>query len=165
MYANGFAMNSNRLEIVLTDYMINHLTEDEIKAIIYHEIGHFHFNHIKKRFKLKIILFLVYLILALFFYIMNIRIYFIPVIVVLCYVSLFTNSKIYRKQESEADGFMIQNNITAEIAGHALIKLQEINYMKDYSNIKEKVQTHPSFKNRLDNLRKFEDNLTKSNII
>jgi len=157
VYGNAFIYKSNKINIVVSDYLIESLTKEELKAILYHEIGHLKLNHLKKRSRYELLTYFIYISVTVLVSLSSLTYKSLTVLLsltVISFILFIYKMNIFRNQESEADLYCIQNGVKLEDMISALVKLQELNFMIDFTDSQEKIQTHPSFKNRIDFLNK-----------
>jgi len=170
-FANLFAAGLFKQKLLVTSYALENLKEEEIKAAVVHEIGHIKAKHGRKILFGWFVAILYYLSFVfglesiVKFFVPNFEFYrFIQIIIFLTGTVqfLFLPSFISRTAEIEADLFVLKSGIKREEYESALKTLYAINYIKgDISNALEKVQSHPSLKNRIKILAEAENKLKR----
>lgn len=161
-HANALVSGIKNKEVYVSDYLLENFTLDETKGIISHEIGHIKKRHILQRSLYNLALFII---VPLVGYGMNKfqdYYYDIPAftgIIVMVFIIVFyiflLRYFIYRKQEKEADLYVLELGIEKDVYVSALIKLSKLNHgMMKQNKIDEKFQTHPSIARRIDAILK-----------
>ncbi|AZT91259.1 hypothetical protein ELD05_11865 [Caldicellulosiruptor changbaiensis] len=143
----------------MISYALENLKEEELETIVIHEIGHIKRSHVQK--------ILLGWIICMFYYmafvfgldslvsllILNKAFFSIIRFLILLLGAIqfiFLISYISRGVEIEADLFVLKNGVNREIYENALKSIYALNYIKDdVSNSLEKIQSHPSLKNRI----------------
>jgi STE24 endopeptidase len=140
--------------LLLTDYMMNSMTPEEIEALVAHELGHLKKRHLWERALFATLwapLFLVfdglaarahlaplswpYLLIALILFLLYFR------------VSI---RAISRHQERQADRFVLEIGIESVTLVSALYKMARLNHIKLHQGmVAEQFQTHPSMARRI----------------
>ncbi|ADL50093.1 M48 family metalloprotease [Clostridium cellulovorans] len=150
-------------KIFISDYLIENMEVDELKAILAHEIGHIKKYHLWIKVTLLI---LAYPIFTFIGYMMDsVELYFSIKIPIPIGITFFVGclsiyfSIIYmffsRYQEYKADEYALKSGIEAEILISAFTKLAKLNNsLLKVDEKEERIQTHPSFNNRIERLRK-----------
>jgi len=170
-FANLFAAGLFKQKLLVTSYALENLKEEEIKAAVVHEIGHIKAKHGQKILFGWFVAILYYL--SFVFGLESIVKFFVPnfefyrSIQIIIFLTgtvqfLFLPSFISRTAEIEADLFVLKSGIKREEYESTLKTLYAINYIKgDISNALEKVQSHPSLKNRIKILAEAENKLKR----
>lgn len=170
-FANLFAAGIFKPQLLVTSYALENLREDELDAVLVHEIGHIKTKHVQKILFGWLIAILYYL--ALVFGLESLAGYFVSESKMLNFIRLailligaiqflFLPSYISRTAEIEADLFVLKSGVKKEVYENALKTLYAINYIKgDVSNALEKIQSHPSLKNRIKILAEAENKVEK----
>ena len=155
--ANAMITGIGEKYIYISDYLLNNESIEEIKAVIAHELGHVKYNHIRKR-----ILYLCFSIIVIistpflfetFYWWADSLIVFIVILCEFIILFLIINRSISRRQEKQADEFVLERGCNIEVYKSALLKLAQLNDTKVKKNkIDEKFETHPSIENRIKHL-------------
>lgn len=156
--ANALAVGTDERIIFVTSYLMNQFTIDEQKAVIAHELGHFKHNHLIKRsyYLMRGFLYelMIMIILTFIYQYTNIHFLFIvlfPLFILSIYYYFFKKAKLYQKQETEADSFMIQAGVNKEAIISMLQKLAQLNAIKEHDEgYNERFKYHPSIQKRID---------------
>ncbi|ABP66265.1 peptidase M48, Ste24p [Caldicellulosiruptor saccharolyticus DSM 8903] len=158
-FANLFAAGVFKPQLLITSYALENLKEDQLAAIMVHEIGHIKRNHVRKILLGWIIAVFYYL--AFVFGLESLTSYFVKsnvsfVLFILAILLVGTTqffmlvSYISRIAEIEADIFVLKSGVDKEIYENALKSIYALNYIKsDVSKPLEKIQSHPSLKKRI----------------
>ncbi|GAC41418.1 Zn-dependent protease [Paenibacillus popilliae ATCC 14706] len=168
-YANAAASGILAKKIFILDYLMKHLTVEEVKCVLAHEIGHIKKFHLEIKtacYLLSCIVFLFSLsqlnrlmhwlstqpINAEYAYlglILAITV-FIPLMLLLLYV----NRLISRMLELQADCYAIRSGINVEVYISMLNKLMELSHaQKEPNKLSSAFQTHPSFQKSIETVR------------
>ncbi|MEM7336190.1 MAG: M48 family metallopeptidase [Chloroflexota bacterium] len=158
--ANAWVYGYFRPKITMTSTLVNNLTQEEVLAVLGHEIGHVKMRHLLKNSLLSIgaLVFALWLMLDVLSpifsniaglefveFILVIGSYYFCVIVLPGFMS--------RKNEFEADEFASSHIPDARDMVQALIKIAQINNSRfEGKTIEEMMQTHPFFVNRISHL-------------
>jgi len=154
-----FAAGVFKPQLLITSYALENLKEDQLAAIMVHEIGHIKRNHVRKILLGWIIAVFYYL--AFVFGLESLTSYFVKsnvsfVLFILAILLVGTTqffmlvSYISRIAEIEADIFVLKSGVDKEIYENALKSIYALNYIKsDVSKPLEKIQSHPSLKKRI----------------
>lgn len=156
-HANALVTGLIRKDIIISDYLLDNLKIDEVKAILAHEIGHIKKHHLWIRTGLILGLFII---LGVMEYIMDTYIDFFTETTIWIGVGLFLviwfsyigfiSYFIKRIQERQADAYTIELGINPETNIRALYKITRLNRMvMKYGKFDEKLQTHPSTAKRI----------------
>ncbi|MEN4007405.1 MAG: M48 family metalloprotease [Methanobacterium sp.] len=145
-YANAIVVDDSKGRILISDYLIEHFTREELRAVLLHEIGHIKMQHLKKMAKSSLLPpYLKYVGWALFIG-LSVVIIILPedsiVSIILTYVmiimsifliigSIMDSSigifKTSRKHEKEADEYVIERGTEPQVYISALQKLYSLN--------------------------------------
>ncbi|MDN4601427.1 M48 family metalloprotease [Paenibacillus sp. F6_3S_P_1C] len=140
-----------KTNIFLSDYLMDHFSSEEIKAIVAHEIGHVKKRHLWYRLLYIWIAILLFYTLTKIMDIYSVSIFwgFVLLFICLAFVSLSALT-FWRVQEKQADQYVIYLGIEPEYLISALTKLGVLNDSPlKLSYLDEKFQTHPSLHNRI----------------
>ena len=152
--ANAMVYGLRRKSIMMSDYLIQNCTPEQIQAILAHEIGH------AKRYHLWIRLLLILLWVPTVMGVAQLGDRYAPeaptwvqittmVGLLLIYFG-FTLRYVYRVQERQADAYVIKLGLQPHVFISALFKLAKLNMMvMKFNKVDEKLQTHPSFARRI----------------
>ncbi|NLC54027.1 MAG: M48 family metalloprotease [Firmicutes bacterium] len=161
--ANALVVGVVKPKVFISDYFLENAEPSEVEAIVAHEVGHLKHKHLIKRL-LHIVagiceLFLVGFILEWYEnqtgqevnQYLGMAILLVPF---LLYISLGL-LKYYRKQENQADEFVLNIGIQPEVMISALLKLARLNHMvSKMRKLDERFQTHPSIARRIRQIEK-----------
>lgn len=148
--------------VFLTDYLLEHLTPDEIEAVFAHELGHLKHRHLLKQVAWIVLgfggqLLLVRLSLFMFDFIAALPAWlywslFVPVnFGVILLLVQFGLMRFWRRMEFEADAYAVELTQQPTIFLQALRKLIQLNDApEDLDTFNEMLSTHPNFKARAD---------------
>ncbi|WPX07726.1 M56 family metallopeptidase [Anaerocellum danielii] len=158
-FANLFAAGVFKPQLLVTSYALENLKEDQLAAIMVHEIGHIKRNHVRKILLGWVITIFYYLAFvfgfdSLFNYFMLDSTFFGIFIIVLLFVGTLQFclliSYFSRIAEIEADLFVLKSGVDREVYENALKSIYALNYIKgNVSKPLEKIQSHPSLKKRI----------------
>lgn len=178
-YANAIATDALTSKIFIADYLFKNININEFKAIIFHEIGHLKYRHIIKQQERELILSLFYALFItipflglntlaeLYFIRVNESIYNLMriasqvvvglgIIIFFGYYGVLKTPSISRKQEKEADEFVLKNGIEPQVYISALEKLYSLDDSPvSLGKLEEKLSTHPSLENRIKYINEF----------
>lgn len=148
--------------IYLSDTLLNTLTDEEIKAVMAHEVAHLKYKDGGKRaftFLLGI-----FLTIAFYNWLIEYKYWYEPE-TVFGIVTLFDffyygifSKYLSRRQEYSADAFILKMGIPYEHFKMGMLKIvnsYEVTF--DHANVEEIFQTHPLLKNRFKRLSKLSD--------
>lgn len=160
--ANAFVEGYlNKYNVYVSDYLIENVMEDEMEAILLHEIGHIKKHHILIRnmiiMGLTPLLYVVGIIMDNINEFFNIEIniglgitFMFSIIIGYC---VFMYLYICRIQEYQADVYVVQQGIDISQMCNALEKLAKLNdIMKNSSKVEQSLSTHPSIEKRINKL-------------
>lgn len=152
--------------VLLTPKIVSYLNASEVKAIIYHELGHYHYKHLRKRLSIIALIILAYLSIGFIFFTFPV-LSLMDLPYTLFNIFLFIGIGIYllesmietfmihmmHKQEYEADHYVKQNHY-----GQALISaLKKIKTIESETILHPLYQSlkvsHPSIKDRIKRLK------------
>ena len=175
-YANVFADGLFRKRIYFSDYFMQRLSYEEIKAVLLHEINHLKNFHTF----VQIITFLLPWPMLLFagkityligFAIENMgfdltstgKNVISGVIVILVFIYIgFLWPYLLRLHERQADEYAIRSGITPEVLISALTKVTALNDQPpSLGKLEEKLSTHPSLENRIKYINEFAKSMVK----
>ncbi|MEO1403452.1 MAG: M48 family metalloprotease [Cyanobacteria bacterium J06635_1] len=150
---NAFAVSGGN--VMLTDYLIKHLSKAEVDAVMAHEIAHLQYGHIRKKVGALVVLSLTTLVLtsltfAIFMHGGTWRI----IVPVVCFglslVCLYTLSRRFEYQ-ADAQAALLTTNPQAMMTG--LVKLARLNQIPlQWGRWSESWMTHPSIQRRIEAL-------------
>ena len=152
--------------VFLTDYLLEHLTHDEIKTIFAHELGHIKHRHLLKQVAWIVLgfggqLVLIKLSLSLFSFLTGIPswLYWLLLLSVnfsvIFFLVQFRLMRFWRRMEFEADAYAVQLTQQPTVFLQALRKLIELNDApEDLDTFNEMLSTHPNFRARADAIEK-----------
>ena len=152
--------------VFLTDYLLEHLTHDEIEAVFAHELGHLKRRHLLKQVAWIVLGFGGQLLLArLSLFLFNS----ITTLPAWLYWALFVTvnfgvifllvqfglMRFWRRMEFEADAYAVELTQQPAVFLQALRKLIQLNDApEDLDTFNEMLSTHPNFKARVDAIEK-----------
>lgn len=156
--ANAMIIGIFKKKIFLSDYLLEHLTIEEICAVLAHELGHYKKKHLL--IKVILIAFAVPLFTGLGYLMDEMEELFdftiaIPVGVVFILGTLFSYLgfvflKLTKMQEYQADQYALQIGISSTTYISALTKVAKLNNQpRSVGNLSELLSTHPSLDKRL----------------
>ena len=152
--------------VFLTDYLLEHLSSDEIEAIFAHELGHIKHRHLLKQVAWIVLGFGGHLLLArlnlfLFSFLTGIPSWLYWLLFVGVHFGVifllvqFGLMRFWRQMEFEADAYAVELTRQATVFLQALRKLIQLNDApEDLDTFNEMLSTHPNFKARADGLEK-----------
>lgn len=152
--------------VFLTDYLLEHLTHDEIETIFAHELGHIKHRHLLKQVAWIVFgfggqLMLIHLSLLLFGFLTGIPswLYWLLFVSVnfgaILLIGQFGLMRFWRRMEFEADAYAVQLTQQPTVFLQALRKLIELNDApEDLDTFNEMLSTHPNFTARADAIEK-----------
>lgn len=159
--ANAYIIGLWKKRIFISDYLLSHLSDDEILAVLAHEIGHIK----KKHLWLKIsYIFLLYPLFLGISSIMDVvqkpleKLIYQPLLIFLGILFLFSfliayflfYAKIERFFEYQADLYAIKCEISPKILISALQKIALLNDQRlSLNRVDEKLRSHPSIQKRI----------------
>ncbi|MDL4842390.1 M48 family metallopeptidase [Aquibacillus rhizosphaerae] len=148
---------TKKKQIYISDYMLENMTIEQVKAILAHEIGHIKKKHLWKR--LGCIALVMSMITGLGFgmewyenHVATIPIWIGITLIIGALVIGFGIIFRYvsRVHEKEADAYVLKLNIDYRNFASALLKLAELNHMTTkMGKLDESFQTHPSIARRV----------------
>lgn len=152
--------------IILTPKIVAYLNAKEVKAIIYHELGHYHHKHLRKRLGIIFLIVLAYISIGLMFFTLPIvnflgLPYTLFNVIVLIGISVYVLESIIEtfmirlmhKQEFEADLY-VKDHFDAQALINALRKIKTIESEVIYHPLYQRLKvSHPSMKNRIKQLK------------
>ena len=152
--------------VFLTDYLLEHLTDDEIETIFAHELGHLKHQHLLKQVAWIVLgfggqLMLVHLSLLLFDAITALPLWLYAVLFVcvtfgaILLLVQFGLMQSWRRMELEADAYAVELTQQPTVFLQALRKLIQLNDApEDFDTFNEMLSTHPNFTARADAIEK-----------
>ena len=152
--------------VFLTDYLLEHLTPDEIETVFAHELGHIKHHHLLKQVAWIVLgfggqLLLAHLNLFLFSFLTGILSWLYWLLFmgvhfgVIFLLGLFGLMRFWRRMEFEADAYAVQLTQKPTVFLQALRKLIQLNDApEDFDTFNEMLSTHPNFKARADAIEK-----------
>lgn len=152
--------------VFLTDYLLEHLTYDEIETIFAHELGHIKHRHLLKQVAWIVLgfggqLILAHLNLLLFSFLTGIPswLYWLLFMGVhfgmIFLLVLLGLMRFWRRMEFEADAYAVELTQQPTVFLQALRKLIQLNDApEDLDTFNEMLSTHPNFKARADAIEK-----------
>lgn len=161
--ANALVVGLIKPKVFISDYFLENAEPSQVEAIIAHEVGHLKHKHLLKR-----LLYIVAGLCELFIvgYLLEwyenhtgqeINLYLGIAILLgpfLLYISLGL-LQYYRKQEKQADEFVLKIGVHPEVLISALLKLGRLNHMvPKLKKLDERFQTHPSMARRIEQIEK-----------
>lgn len=156
--ANAIQMGPDKFSIFISDYLIERLSVDEVKAVIAHELA-----HAKRRHVLKIMatsLFFSILGLDLLLFIRNMGVpttwhlaTFFAGLALIFVGNMFCVPYINRKFELEADFIAVKTIENGKSMISALRKLAELNLIPKKNPVMKWGLTHPSISERIERIR------------
>ena len=157
--ANATVQGYSNFTIILNEDLVRDLKEEEIEAVLYHEIFHIKEKHDLIRTVVTISVGIVPMLLFIILDLMSINIKssaFMSIISIIMFVciSLFI-LYIYRKQEFDADLYATRKCNSSQTLINALSKMTSINKQSVKMPLfREILSTHPSLNNRIDALKR-----------
>lgn len=154
--------------VFVTDYLLEHLSSNEIETIFAHELGHLKYKHLLKQVAWIVLGFggqlaLIQLSLFIFSFFTGIPawLYWLSfasvnfgVILLLVQFGLM---QFWRRMEFEADAYAVELTQQPSVFLQALRKLIELNDApEDLDKFNEMLSTHPNFKARADAIEKLQ---------
>ncbi|HTM58696.1 MAG TPA: M48 family metalloprotease [Candidatus Udaeobacter sp.] len=140
--ANAFAMNGG--SVILTDYLLEHLSEREVAATLAHEIGHLRAGHPRK-LALTLVASAVVSAAILPSLAENVGLSRVLAIVLSVLLSGFVTMLVARRFERTADAAAIELTRDPESLITALVRLSRVNHVPlDWGAWAERGLTHPS---------------------
>lgn len=130
--------------VFLMSSMVDEFEESEVETVFLHELGHHKHGHIVKRL-IGTLIFLPIVYYAQWWMHFNFL-----VVIALLFIYFDLAGRIWRKQEKEADAFVVQNGGDANIFIKALEKI----YVSNFIPKKFKSRSHPTLNQRKINLQK-----------
>ncbi|WP_029422236.1 M48 family metallopeptidase [Alicyclobacillus macrosporangiidus] len=153
--ANALVSGYLHKHIYLADYLLDHLTQEEVEAVIAHEIGHVKRHHLWIR--LLLVVGWVPLVEAIGWlgdtYAPDAPDWAAVGVLLLLFFAYFgfTVRYVSRVQERQADAYVLQLGIPAPVFISALLKLARLNQATvRLHRWDERLQTHPSFARRIE---------------
>lgn len=146
--------------IYFSDYLLEHLEEDEIEAIYLHEIGHIKKHHITIRNVLLMMCMpFMYCVGVVMDEVEKYHSINIPLGILICSVimigyMIFLYLYISRKQEYVADYYAAVHVNNSETLCTALKKLTQLNDVLGSSSSKDMLKTHPAVDKRIEKIKK-----------
>ncbi|MBY0097269.1 M48 family metalloprotease [Mesobacillus maritimus] len=147
--ANAMVSGYFNKNLYIYDYLLDQLDDDELEAVILHEIGHVKKRHLTKNFGVILAILIVF----------QMVFYFIPtlgwygLLIYFSTLSLIVTA-VMRRFEFQADEFAVKHMNNTNKMIDALKKITTANYMESkegkYSRI---LKTHPSVEQRISNLK------------
>ncbi|MFP4287170.1 MAG: M48 family metalloprotease [Candidatus Izemoplasmataceae bacterium] len=152
--------------VLLTPKIVAYLTSEEVKAIIYHELGHYHHNHLRKRLMIVLLIILMYLAIGIAFFTLPI-LSFIGLPYTLFNLTLMIGISVYlsetviesymihqmHQQEYEADSY-VKKHFKASKLISALKKIKSIEHEIQLDPLYQRLKvSHPSIKSRVKKLK------------
>jgi STE24 endopeptidase len=152
-YAQALVLDKKEKVIFISNYLIENLTFDELKAVIYHELGHLHYNHTKKRSNyilLGYLLFIIVNFIGLFLFEKSGLLTLMVLLFLYAYFFVIKN-KIYQRQEHDADTYTLKFDINKETIISMLVKLSDLTMTQRKGNKSDAyLSTHPVYQKRID---------------
>ncbi|MCL6600729.1 MAG: M48 family metalloprotease, partial [Alicyclobacillus macrosporangiidus] len=153
--ANALVSGYLHKHIYLADYLLDHFTQEEVEAVVAHEIGHVKRHHLWIR--LLLVVGWVPLVEAVGWigdtYAPDAPDWAAVVVLVLLFFVYFGLAVRYvsRVQERQADAYVLQLGIPAPVFISALLKLAQLNQAAvRLHRWDERLQTHPSLARRIE---------------
>ncbi len=155
--ANAMVSGLITKNVYMSDYLLENLDIEESKAVLAHEIGHIKKHHLWIRTALYLGIFIIFPTLGAIFEWYEANYNEIPIwfgllifaIMFIGYMGLFLYF-INRVQERQADAYVLELKVNANVYIKALYKLGKLNNMvMKFDKIDEKFQTHPSTAKRI----------------
>lgn len=161
--ANALVVGLVKPKVFISDYYLENAEPNESEAIVAHEVGHLKHKHLLKRLLYIAVglveLFIVGYLLAWYENytgkeinpFLGLAILLVPF---LLYISLGL-LQYYRRQERQADEFVLKMGVQPEVLITALLKLARLNHMvPKLKKLDERFQTHPSMARRIKQIEK-----------
>ncbi|MBN2509067.1 MAG: M48 family metalloprotease [Spirochaetales bacterium] len=159
--ANALVTGLMNKRIFISDYLMDHLDDAELAAILGHEIGHMKKRHVPARIGLVLLVLpLVFGLVALLEYAREYLYLSIPrpleigllAALILSYI-VGLRLWLFRRQEYAADAYSCSLGSTPSVMAGALRKLAALNHSaQNLHALDEKLQTHPSIARRVSRL-------------
>ena len=151
---NAFALKNN--QVMITDYLLKHLTKDEVDSIMAHELAHLQLGHVRKLGwcivgSVLIGVWLVPLVLGFltFFVPWAIDLQ-APVAILIGYTAFYAVSREF-EYEADAQAVLMTRDPRSLISG--LVKVAYLNQMPlQWGKLGESLMTHPSMQRRVNAL-------------
>ena len=148
--------------VMVTDYLLKHLSKDEVDGVMAHEIAHLQLGHTKKLLWQLIItgvvtVWLMQLLSALTMIVLPpaMLVLYIPLGLLIVFLFFYRTSRKFEYQ-ADAQGVLLTGNPQAAITG--LVKLTRFNQMPmQWGKLSESLATHPSLQRRVDAIAKHYD--------
>ena len=152
--------------VFLTDYLLEHLTHDEIETVFAHELGHIKHRHLLKQVAWVVLgfggqLILVLLNLFLFSFLTGIPSWLYWLLFLAAHFGVifllvqFGLLRFWRGMEFEADAYAVELTQQPTVFLQALRKLIQLNDApEDLDTFNEMLSTHPNFRARADAIEK-----------
>jgi Zn-dependent protease with chaperone function len=145
--ANAFAMQNGN--VMLTDYLLQHLSKREVDAIMAHELAHLQYGHPKALSQVFILsIFLSVVVTALVSSIWLPWLPWLPLSILLALLVYYAYSRRFEHQ-ADLQGVLLTGDPGAMITG--LVKLAQLNLMPlQWGKVDESMLTHPSMRRRVE---------------
>lgn len=144
--ANAFAVSGGN--VLLTDYLLQHLDRQEVDAIMAHELAHLQYKHPQKLQQIFLVALVITIIVA---QTLQSWVSWFPAIPLSVILTLLVFYGYSRRFEHEADiqAVLLTGNPAAMITG--LVKLARLNLMPlQWGKVNESMLTHPSIRRRVE---------------
>ena len=151
---NAFALKNNT--VMITDYLLKHLTKDEVDGIMAHELAHLQLGHTRKLGWCMFVAVLIGLwlmqmgfgLLALFVpWALGLH---APIAIIVGYAVFYAVSREF-EYEADAQAVVVTRDPRSLISG--LVKVAQLNQMPlQWGKLGESLMTHPSMQRRVDAL-------------
>jgi STE24 endopeptidase len=155
--ANAMVSGLITKNVYMSDYLLENFDVEESKAVLAHEIGHIKKNHLWIRTALYLGMFVIFPSIGAIFEWYEANYNEIPIwfgmsifaVMLIGYMGIFLYF-IYRVQERQADAYVLELKVNANVYIKALYKLAKLNNMvMKFGKMDERFQTHPSTAKRI----------------
>ncbi|WP_432662910.1 M48 family metalloprotease [Wukongibacter baidiensis] len=148
-HANAFVYSVLKKNIYLTEYLIDNLSEEEIEAIVAHEIGHISKHHLLIRKIVHVIATLPIWQAIIMLNKDNILGAFIAIAIT--FMLIFIIKYINRAQENQADDYVIkESGVEPMTFVNSLIRLNKLNNsVRKLNKVDEKLKSHLGIEKRI----------------
>lgn len=150
--------------IMISDYLVESLTEDEICAILCHEISHCEYYDTEINVIIVNVVSLILIILGYIFELINMPIIsgtVITIIMIICLI--LTIMALRRGQEYKADRYVVDLTKQYSVFADALVKICDLNStMKKRGAILELFETHPQTEKRIQHIKKYYEKIREN---
>ena len=151
---NAFAVRGGT--VMLTDYLIQHLSKAEVDAVMAHEIAHLQYGHVRKRawaMMIPLVVVIVCISVAIPRLLESVGFWslLLPITVVGFSIAYFFSTSRRFEYQADAQAALLTGNPEAMITG--LVKLARLNQMPlQWGRLSESWMTHPSMRRRIEAL-------------